>query len=34
MRIGQDLGGTGMAAVATDAQGRIVERRRRDMPSH
>ena len=34
MRIGIDLGGTKTEAVAMDAQGRIVERRRRDTPSH
>ena len=34
MRIRIDLGGTKIAAVAMDRRGRIVERRRRDTPSH
>ena len=33
MRIGVDLGGTKIEAAAMDAQGRIVERRRRETPS-
>ncbi len=34
MRIGVDLGGTKIEAVAMDGAGRVVERRRRDTPSH
>ena len=34
MRIGVDLGGTKIEAVAMDARGRIVARRRRAAPSH